>query len=485
MPLSGMTRHLSKVPRINQRWRPQHRFLGQAIIAELKSIVGSKNASGSHAVREQHANDESPYRPAVPDFVVFPGSTEQVSRVVQTCYAHGIPMVPYGSGTGLEGGVQALNGGVCISLERMDKVLEVHSRDFDAIVQPGVIWRTLNKFVNDVGLWFPVDPGADGSLGGMCATSASGSNAVRYGTMRENVLNLEVVLPDGRVINTAGKGHRARKTVAGYSLTNLFVGSEGTLGIITKATLCLHSIPEAIVAATCSFPSVTAAVDTSVELLQNSIPVARIEIADDVSIKACNNFRRTAFPEAPTLFIEFHTTRSSIQEQMNAAFAIARGNGASECQWATDVEERSLLWRARQTLYYAARALRHHTRCLVTDVCVPITCLPELIAETKGDLQECGIMGTIHGHVADGNFHAMLLFDPRHEKEWAIVREIADRMADRALKLDGSCAGEHGIGLGKLELLRKEVGDDGIDVMKGIKKTLDPKNLMNPGKIFL
>ncbi|XP_064480932.1 probable D-lactate dehydrogenase, mitochondrial isoform X2 [Ornithodoros turicata] len=461
------------------------RLISQDVMKQLEAIVGAKNISAAGAVREQHARDESAHPLARPDVVVFPESTEQVSNICKTCYSNDIPMVAFGAGSGLEGGVQALKGGVCIDVTHMDKVLEVHNNDFDVVVQPGVTWRNLNMHIRDTGLWFPIDPGADASLGGMCATSASGTNAVRYGTMRENVTNLEVVLPNGTVIYTAGKGRRTKKTSAGYNLTNLFVGSEGTLGIITQATLRLHSTPDVVMAATCSFPTVMAAIDTTVQILQSNIPMARIEFLDDVAVKACNTYSKTSFAELSTLFLEFNGTDAAVKEQVELAMEIAQGNGSSNFQWAKEIEDRNKLWKARHAIFYATCALKPNTRCYVTDVCVPISNLSDLVASAKEDIISSKVIGTVLGHVGDGNFHSMMLFDPNKPEERENVYAVATRMALRALELGGSCTGEHGIGIGKQKLLVEEIGAEGVEIMKTLKKTLDPKNLMNPGKVFM
>lgn len=462
------------------------RWLSQDVITELENIFGPKGVSTTDAIREQHSRDEGPHAPASPEVVVFAQDTSQVSRAAKLCYQKGIPMMPFGSGSGLEGGVQAEQGGVCIDVSQMDKMVELHTSDFDVVVEPGLTWRNLNSQIRDTGLWFPVDPGADASLGGMCATSASGTNAVRYGTMRENVLNLEVVLPDGTVINTAGKGRRTRKTSAGYNMTNLFVGSEGTLGIFTQATLKLHSLPQVVVAAVCPFPTVAAACEAVVQTLQCSVPVARIEFLDDETIKACNAYNKTSYKETPTLFMEFHgPSEPAVREQVDIFTELAEGNGASGIQWAREPEERSRLWKARHAIFYATCALRPNTRCYVTDVCVPISRLPALVAAAKEDITSHNIVATVVGHVGDGNFHTMMLFDPANEQEWKTIKEVANKLANRALDLDGTSTGEHGIGIGKRNLLVRELGEAGVNLMRSLKTAVDPKGIMNPGKVFL
>ncbi|XP_077516883.1 putative D-lactate dehydrogenase, mitochondrial [Amblyomma americanum] len=477
---------VSRVPWRSLCGQGSRRWLSQDVMRELESIFGPKGVSTTDAIREQHSRDEGPHPPAAPDVVVFAQDTGQVSRTAKLCYQKGIPMMAFGSGSGLEGGVQAMQGGVCIDVSQMDKLVALNATDFDAVVEPGLTWRNLNQQIRDTGLWFPVDPGADASLGGMCSTSASGTNAVRYGTMRENVLNLEVVLPDGTVVNTAGKGRRTRKTSAGYNMTNLFVGSEGTLGIITQATLRLSTAPQVVVAAVCPFPTVTAAIEAVVQTLQCSVPVARIEFLDDATIKACNSYNKTDFKETPTLFLEFHgSSEQAVREQVDTVTELAQANGATELQWAREPEERNRLWKARHAIFYATCALRPNTRCYVTDVCVPISRLPALVAAAKEDIARHGILGTVVGHVGDGNFHTMMLFDPGDPKEYATIKEVADKLATRALDLDGTSTGEHGIGLGKRSLLVRELGETGISLMRTLKSALDPKGLMNPGKLFV
>ncbi|KAM9302339.1 putative D-lactate dehydrogenase, mitochondrial [Gastrophryne carolinensis] len=454
------------------------------LVVDLRRVVGESNVSTSRIVCEQHGRDESMHRCHPPDVVVWPQDVGQVSRMAELCYSHNVPIIPFGTGTGLEGGVSALKGGVCCNLSHMDKIVSLNTEDFYVTVEPGVTRKSLNTYLRDSGLWFPVDPGADASLCGMAATSASGTNAVRYGTMRDNVVNLEVVLPDGRVMDTAGKDRRFRKTSAGYNLTSLFVGSEGTLGIITKATLRLHGMPEATVAATCSFPSVQAAVDSTVQVLQCGIPIARIEFLDDVMMEACNKFSGLSFPVLPTLFLEFHGTEAGVAEQLQQTTEITQLNGGSAFTWARDQEERTRLWTARHNAWYAALALRPGCRGYSTDVCVPLSRLPQIIVETKEDLLQSRLTGPIAGHVGDGNFHCIMVLDPGDEDEVRRVQEFTNRLARRALALHGTCTGEHGIGIGKRRLLAEEVGEVAIGAMRQIKAVLDPKNLMNPGKVI-
>ncbi|XP_030635191.1 putative D-lactate dehydrogenase, mitochondrial [Chanos chanos] len=456
----------------------------ERVVSAFRSVCGDDGVSLGLAVREQHGRDESVHKCRPPDIVVFPRCVEEVSALAKICHHHRLPIIPFGTGTGLEGGVGAMKGGVCFSLRKMDRVLDLHPEDFDVTVEPGVTRKALNSYLRDTGLWFPVDPGADASLCGMAATSASGTNAVRYGTMRENVLNLEVVLADGTVIHTAGKGRRPRKTSAGYNLTNLFVGSEGTLGILTKATLRLYGIPESMVSAVCSFPSVQAAVDSTVQVLQCGVPIARIEFLDDVMIDACNRFNSLSYPVSPTLFLEFHGSERSLEEQVAITEEITKENGGSDFAWAQDEETRGRLWKARHDAWYAALALRPGSKAYSTDVCVPLSRLPQIIVETKEDLVRNKLTGPIAGHVGDGNFHCLMVMDPNDPEEVERVHQFTERLARRALAMDGTCTGEHGIGLGKRALLREEVGPLAVEVMQGLKATLDPKNLMNPGKVL-
>ncbi|XP_003791374.1 probable D-lactate dehydrogenase, mitochondrial [Otolemur garnettii] len=453
-------------------------------VEALKAVVGTPHVSTASVVRAQHGQDESKHRCRPPDAVVWPQNVDQVSQVAALCYSQGVPIIPFGTGTGLEGGVCAVQGGICVNLTHMDRILELKPEDFCVVVQPGVTRKTLNTYLRDSGLWFPVDPGADASLCGMAATGASGTNAVRYGTMRENVLNLEVVLPDGRLLHTAGQGRYFRKSAAGYNLTGLFVGSEGTLGLITATTLRLHPLPEVTMAATCAFPTVQAAVDTTVHILQAAVPVARIEFLDEVTMDACNRYSKLNCSVAPTLFLEFHGSGQALAEQVQQAEEIAQHNGASHFSWAKEAEERSQLWAARHNAWYAILALQPGCKGYSTDVCVPISRLPEIMVQTKEDLKASGLTGAIVGHVGDGNFHCILLINPDDSEELQRVEAFAKQLGRRALALHGTCTGEHGIGLGKRQLLQEEVGTVGIETMRQLKATLDPRGLMNPGKVL-
>lgn len=450
----------------------------------LISALDEESVSASKVVCSQHGRDEGIDRNFPADLVVWPRSTEQVSAIAHICHERKIPMIPFGTGTGLESGVSALLGGVSVDMSKMDQITSFHPEDFDVTVQPGVTRKTLNYFLKDHGLWFPVDPGADASLCGMAATSASGTNAVRYGTMRENVMNVEVVLADGRSFFTAGKDRRSRKTSAGYNMTNLFVGSEGTLGFITKSTLKIYGLPETMVSAVCAFPNVKAAVDTCVQVLQYNIPIARIELLDDVAMDLCNRYNNMDYEVAPTLFMEFHGSAESVESQAKQVGEIAEFNGGSEFRWAREMEERNRLWKARHEIYWTAIRSAPGCRVYTTDVCVPITKLPDLIATSKADILSSGITGPIVGHIGDGNFHSLLLFNPDDTSTFRRAEEIAKRLSERALMLGGTCTGEHGIGLGKMSSLKQELGTVGIDVMKTLKKSLDPYNLMNPGKVI-
>jgi D-lactate dehydrogenase (cytochrome) len=450
-----------------------------AAIAELKALLGDR-LSVTAAIRERHGKDES-YHPSVPpDAVAFARSTDEVSAIVKICSRHKVPVVPYGAGTSLEGQVAALHGGVSIDLMEMNNVLEVNAEDLDCRVEPGVTRKELNEYLRDTGLFFPIDPGANASIGGMASTRASGTNAVRYGTMRENVLALTVVLADGRVIRTS---KRARKSSAGYDLTRLFVGAEGTLGIITEVTLRLYGIPAAISSAMCSFPSVKDAVDTVIQTIQSGIPVARIELADALQMDAINKFSKLDLAVAPTLWLEFHGTEAGVAEQAEMVQALAGEHGGAGFSWTTSPEERKKLWQARHDAAYANKALRPGAEVWATDVCVPISRLAECITETQKDIAASFIPAPIVGHVGDGNFHLTLVLKPGDPKEVAEVERLNDRLVKRALAMDGTCTGEHGIGYGKMDFLIAEHGE-AVSVMRAIKQALDPDNLLNPGKII-
>ncbi|XP_014680851.1 PREDICTED: probable D-lactate dehydrogenase, mitochondrial [Priapulus caudatus] len=462
----------------------QHSQVTAEIVNQLAFILGSEHVSTSPSAREHHGHDESFHKCAPPAVVVWPTRVELVSEVIKVCNEHVIPVIPFGTGTGFEGGVTAVKGGVCMDLTKMDQILDVRAEDFTVTVQPGVQRSTLNNYLHDTGLWFPVDPGADASLCGMAATSASGTNAVRYGTMRENVANLQVVLADGRIIHTSGKGRSTKKTSAGYNLTNLFVGSEGTLGVITQATLRLYGRPETTASAVCSFPDVQSAVDTTVQTLQCGIPMARIEFLDEAMIDACNKYSHLSYTVTPTLFLEFQGGEKAVNENVQAVLEIAQMNGGSDFQWAKKLEERNHLWKARHDCWYASKSLIPGSSAYSTDACVPITSLPECIIAAKEDIETAGVKGPIVGHVGDGNFHIFLITDPDDPNSEKNIRWVAERVAKRALSVGGTCTGEHGVGLGKQKLLLEEIGEEGVRLQWQLKRMLDPNYIMNPGKVL-
>ena len=449
------------------------------LVSDLSDMLGER-LSTSAALREQHGRDESYHMVQPPDAVAFPESTDEVARIVVACGRAAVPVIPFGAGTSLEGGVCARDGGVCIDTGRMDRILRVGLEDMDATVEAGVTRKQLERELRDTGLFFAIDPGADATLGGMAATRASGTNAVRYGTMRENVLALTVVLADGRVIHTA---KRARKSAAGYDLTRLFVGSEGTLGVITEVTVRLAGVPEAISAAVAAFPSVEAAVDTCILVIRSGVPVARVELLDAVQMDAVIRFAALDYEATPTLFFEFHGTETGVREQAETVQEIAAEHGGSDFRWAVRTEDRNRLWQARHNAYYAALALRPGAVGWSTDVCVPISRLAECIADTRDDLAASDLLATMVGHVGDGNFHVIFLLDPDKPEEFDEARRGNERMVMRALAMEGTCTGEHGIGSGKMNYLAKEHGA-AVDVMRALKRALDPANLMNPGKVL-
>jgi D-lactate dehydrogenase (cytochrome) len=452
--------------------------LGDAI-AQLKGILGDR-ISTAPAVREQHGKDVFHHAGEIPDAVAFAESTEEVVEIVKICAAHAIPIIPFGTGTSVEGHISAPQGGLSLDVSRMNRVLKVNADDLDAVVQPGVTRTALNSFIRDTGLFFPIDPGADASLGGMASTRASGTNAVRYGTMRENVLALQVVTADGRIIRTGG---RARKSAAGYDLTRLFVGSEGTLGIITEVTLRLYGIPEKIAAAQCSFTSLAGAVDTVIATIQAGIPIARIELIDEAQIDLLNRFAKLNFPIQTTLFMEFHGTDAGVAEQAEMVQAIASDNGGGNFSWSAQAEERTKLWQARHDVVWVNKQAYPGWGMLPTDVCVPISRLAEVVHESKADAEQHGIVAPIVGHVGDGNFHMVVMMKPGDAAYARAVDAFNDRLIARSLAAGGTSTGEHGIGLGKIKHLYDEHGES-VQVMHAIKRALDPQNIMNPGKIF-
>jgi D-lactate dehydrogenase (cytochrome) len=454
------------------------RDFDQSVIGELRALLGDRVGT-SAAVREHHGKDESYFPYAPPDAVVFPHTTEEVRDLVNICRRHRVPMIPYGVGTSLEGHILAIHGGVCVDMSQMNKVLAVHEQDLDAVVQAGVTRKQLNEYIKHSGLFFPIDPGADATLGGMSATRASGTNAVRYGTMRENVLSLKVVLADGRIIQTS---RRAKKSAAGYDLTRLFVGSEGTLGIITEVTVKLHPVQAAMSAAVCAFPTIQGAADTVIQTLQAGIPVARSELLCATTMAALNRYNKTSHREMPTLLLEFHGTEASVVEQAQMVQELAKDNGGLDFQWATKPEERTRLWEARHRAYFACLQLKPGSRAISTDVCVPISRLAECVVETTKDIEKASMPIPLFGHVGDGNFHLVILIDPDNPADVEEAKALNVRLVKRALAMEGTCTGEHGVGIGKQPYMREELGD-AVDLMRDLKRTFDPENLFNPGKV--
>jgi D-lactate dehydrogenase (cytochrome) len=435
------------------------------LIDALQAMLGER-CSVNPGILDRHGHDESYHETHKPDVVVFPENTEEVAAIMRLARKHGSPVIPFGVGTSLEGHVAAMEGGVSIDMGRMNRVVEVNAEDLDVLVEAGVTRKQLNTYIRDQGLFFPIDPGADATLGGMASTRASGTNAVRYGTMRENVLGLTIVTADGRIMKTGG---RARKSAAGYDLTRLFVGSEGTLGVITEVRLRLYGIPETMAAAVTPFPTIADAVNTVIRVIQSAIPVARIELLDEFQMKASNSYSKLDYAEQPTLFIEFHGSEATVAEQVELVKAIAADYGGGEFRWSVKPEERTKLWQARHDAYYAGMSMRPGSKGWPTDVCVPISRLAECIVETRKDIEASGLMAMILGHVGDGNFHTTILVDPDDPAELKRAEAFNDRRVDRALAMGGTCTGEHG---------------EAVGLMRLIKQTLDPENRMNPGKIF-
>ncbi len=461
------------------RLRPSEADIA-AIAAELTKRFGNRVVT-STAVRQQHGHTLTWIKNQPPDIVVYPETTDEVSQIVQQCAAREVPVIPYGTGTSLEGHVNAPLGGVCIDLSLMTGIVAVHEEDLDCVVQPGVTRKALNEHLRDRGLFFPIDPGADASIGGMVATRASGTNAVRYGTMKDVVLSLTAVLPNGEVVRTAS---RARKSSAGYDLTRLLVGSEGTLGVVTEITLKLQGIPEAISAGICPFPSVKAACDAVIMTIQSGIPMARIELLDEVQVRAVNAHAKLTLPESPLLLVEFHGTEAGVKEQAERFGEIAAEFEGGPFDWATKAEDRSRLWQARHDAYWAARGLRPGAESVATDVCVPISRLAECVDETKKDIQATGLIAPIVGHVGDGNFHVQPLVDISNPAEVEACEAFVDRLVRRALAMEGTCTGEHGVGQKKMKYLEMEHGSEALNLMRLLKQAIDPHNIMNPGKII-
>eukprot|EP01037_Dinobryon_pediforme_P013788 gene13788-13904_t len=449
-------------------------------IAELSALLGARLATGT-SIRDQHAHTLSWTAPQAPDAVAFAQNADEIAAIVKICARHGVPIIPFGTGTSLEGHVNAPMGGICIDLSQMNTIHAVQAEDLTCVIQPGVTRKKLNEYLRDAGLFFPIDPGADASLGGMASTRASGTNAVRYGTMKDNVLALKVVLPNGEIIKT---GSRAKKSAAGYDLTRLFVGAEGTLGLITELTLKLHPIPEAIAAGTCTFPTVRAACEAAIATIQSGLNVARIELLDALQVKACNLYSKLDLPESPLLCVEFHGTHSSVAEDSGRFNDIASDLGGGPFVWATKAEDRTRLWQARHDVYWATLLLRPGAKSLATDVCVPISRLADCVEATQKDIAGAGLIAPIVGHVGDGNFHVGILVDMDNAEEVRKVEGFVERLVDRALAMDGTCTGEHGVGQGKIKYLLREHGAGALDVMHRIKQSLDPQNIMNPGKML-
>lgn len=483
MPYTG--RVIASTPPSDERTArflsPEGRARAQRAVAELHEWLGSR-LSTAEAVRAQHGRGEAYGRAQPPDAVVWPENAAEVSRIVATCSRHQTPVIAFGAGTSLEGHVTAPYGGICIDFSRMNEVVSVNSADTDCVVQPGVTREQLNSYLRDTGLFFPVDPGANATLGGMASTRASGTTTIRYGAMPRNVMALQVVLADGRIVRV---GTRAAKSSSGYDLVRLLVGSEGTLGVITEITLRLYGIPETTAGATCVFPALRGAVDAVVEIIQSGGSVSRIEFLDELQVRACNKHSQLSMPEQPTLFLEFSGAAESVNAEVARAEEIARSNGGSAFQWAADAAERARLWKARHSAYFAALALRPGCECLVADVCVPLSQLADAVADVRRDIDAAGLLAPIVGHVGDGNFHVLFLLDPGAAEEWQRAEKVYDAMIERALSVGGTCTGEHGIGLGKRTKLVAEYGADVVELMRTIKNAWDPQGILNPGKIFL
>ena len=450
-------------------------------LAVALNVLFEDRFSTTQAMREHHGRDESPYDPMPPDAVVFAQTTEEVAQVVKLCSSYEVPIIAYGAGTSLEGHILALRGGVTIDLSQMNQVLAVHAEDQTVTVQAGVTRKQLNQEIRETGMFFPIDPGADASLGGMVSTRASGTNAVRYGTMRENTLALTVVTSDGRIIKT---GTRARKSSAGYDLTRVFVGSEGTLGIITEVTVRLYAQPEAVSAAVCSFPGTADAVNCVIQTIQMGVPIARVEFLDEQAVQSINAYNKMSLPEKPLLLFEFHGSENGVQEQAQLVQQIAAEHNASGFEWATRPEERSRLWAARHNAYFAMLQMRPGGRSVSTDCCVPISRLAECILDTQADCEKNDMIYGIVGHVGDGNFHVLMMVDPHDADDVAKAEGVNARMVARAISMDGTCTGEHGVGMHKMDFLVQEHGEEAIETMRRLKHAFDPKNILNPGKII-
>ncbi len=463
------------VPHVSQRPVPAQ------LVESLQDLVGNR-CTVARAVCEHHGRDESSFDVPPPGAVVFAQNTAEVAQIVKLAAAHRVPVIPFGVGTSLEGQLLAVHGGISLDLGQMNEVLHLNAEDHTATVQPGVTRKQLNEALKSSGLFFPVDPGADATLGGMAATRASGTNAVRYGTMRENVLGLEVVTAQGEVVRT---GTRAKKSSAGYDLTRLMVGSEGTLGVITEVTVKVYPLPEAVVAATCCFNSLADAVNTTIQTIQLGVPIARCELLDANTVRVVNQYSRLTLPESAMLLMEFHGSPAGVQEQLHTVQGIAQENHGSAFAWALTPEDRTKLWSARHNAYFAAVQSRPGCKVITTDTCVPISRLADALLDSVSEALAAGIPYFLVGHVGDGNFHMGYLIDPSSVVERATAEELNQSLVERALRLGGTCTGEHGVGLHKMEFLVAETGEGAVDMMRAIKRALDPLNIMNPGKIFL
>jgi D-lactate dehydrogenase (cytochrome) len=472
--MNAPTQTVHLLPEINQRATPQ------PLLDALKTRFGA-NCSTALVVREQHGRDESSFSAPPPSAVVFAESTRDVTDAIKLAGDFNVPVIPFGVGSSLEGHLLAVQGGISLDVSRMNKVLSINAEDLTVTVQPGVTRKQLNEEIKSTGLFFPIDPGADASIGGMAATRASGTNAVRYGTMRENVLALEVVTADGSVIRT---GTRAKKSSAGYDLTRLMVGSEGTLGVMTEITLKIYPLPEAVLAAICSFPSIEAAVRTTIQVIQLGVPIARVELIDNNTVRMVNAYAKLGLREEPMLLMEFHGSPASVKEQAQTVQEIASDFGGNDFEWAETPEERTRLWTARHNAYFAAIQSRPGCRAISTDTCVPISRLADCLLDSVAEADASGIPYFLVGHVGDGNFHFGYLLDPNLPKEREVAEALNHQLVARALKLEGTCTGEHGVGLHKMDFLVTEAGVGAVDMMRTIKRALDPKNIMNPGKIF-
>jgi D-lactate dehydrogenase (cytochrome) len=450
-----------------------------AALTELAALLGNRLVT-SEAVRAQHTNITTWSAEGLPDGVVFPQSVEDVQGAMRICARHALPVIPFGAGSSLEGHLNAPLGGISFDMRDMNRIVEVHAEDADCVVEPGVTRAQLNEYLRDQGLFFPIDPGAEAHLGGMAATRASGTTAVRYGTMKDAVLALKVVLPSGELLTTA---RRARKSSAGYDLTRLFVGSEGTLGIITELTLRLHPIPECIAGGVCHFPDIKAACDAAIMAIQSGIPLARVELVDEQQIAICNAYSKLSLPEQPTLFLEFHGSEASVQEQSQRFAEIVAEAGGSAFEWSTKPEDRSRLWKARHDMFWADKAYRPNSQVVVTDVCVPVSGLADCVLETQKDIKQSRLVAPLFGHVGDGNFHTVVSVMMDDADEVARAKAFVSRLAERAMAMDGTCTGEHGIGDGKRKYLTEELGVPAVDLMRAIKQAVDPSNIMNPGKV--